>query len=122
DREARTPLMLLLGVTVLVLLIACANIANLLLARSAARAGEMAVRLSIGANRRHLIKQLLTESCLLASFGGVLGLLFAQWTLDLMMRLMPPEATDTVQFHLDWSILPITAAVTVGTGILFGIF
>ncbi len=122
DRDAKSPLILLLAVTVLVLLIACANIANLLLARSAARAGEMAVRLSIGASRRHLIIQLLAESCLLASFGGVGGLLVAQWTLHLMTAMLPPEASETVQFHLDWSILPITAAVTLGTGILFGIF
>ena len=68
---ARTPLRMLMGVTGFVLLIACANIANLLLARSAARAGEMAIRLSIGANRWNLIAQLLTESCLLALFGGI---------------------------------------------------
>jgi predicted permease len=122
DRDAKSPLILLLAVTVLVLLIACANIANLLLARSAARAGEMAVRLSIGASRRHLITQLLSESCLMASFGGVAGLLVAQWTLRLMAALLPPEASEMVQFHLNWSILPIAAAVTLGTGILFGIF
>jgi predicted permease len=122
DRDARTPLILLLSVTALVLLIACANIANLLLARSAARAGEMAVRLSIGASRRHLITQLLTESCLLASFGGVGGLLVAQWTLRVIAAMLPPEAAATTQFHLDWGILPVTAAVTLGTGFLFGIF
>jgi predicted permease len=122
DRDARSPLILLLAVTALVLLIACANIANLLLARSAARAGEMAVRLSIGASRRHLITQLLAESCLLASFGGAGGLVVAKWTLDLITAMLPPEAATTTQFHLDWGILPVTAAVTLGTGILFGIF
>ena len=122
DRDARSPLILLLAVTALVLLIACANIANLLLARSAARAGEMAVRLSIGASRRHLITQLLTESCLLASFGGVGGLLVAQWTLKAITAMLPSQAAATVAFHLDWSVLPVTAAVTLGTGILFGIF
>ncbi len=91
-REARAPLNLLLGVTGFVLLIACANIANLLLARSAARAAEMAVRLSIGASRRQLVGQLLTESCLLAVFGGVAGLLVARWTLDLILSLMPQQA------------------------------
>src|SRR5439155_26497074 len=102
DRDAASPLTLLLAVTIFVLLIACANIANLLLARSAARAGEMAVRLSIGASRRHLITQLLTESCLLASFGGLGGLVVARWTLDLMMTMLPPEAQETVTFHLNW--------------------
>ena len=80
-REARTPLTLLLSVTGIVLLIACANIANLLLARAAGRATEMAVRLSIGASRRHLLAQLLTESCVLAVMGGVAGLVVARWTL-----------------------------------------
>jgi predicted permease len=122
DRDARSPVILLLSVTALVLLIACANIANLLLARSAARAGEMAVRLSIGASRRHLITQLLAESCLLASFGGAGGLVVAKWTLALITAMLPPEAATATQFHLDWGILPVTAAVTLGTGILFGIF
>jgi predicted permease len=122
DRDARSPLILLLAVTVFVVLIACANIANLLLARSAARAGEMAVRLSIGASRRHLITQLLMESCLLASLGGVGGLLVARWTLGVITAMLPPEAAATTEFHLDWSILPVTAAVTLGTGMLFGLF
>jgi predicted permease len=122
DRDARSPLTLLLAVTALVLLIACANIANLLLARSAARAGEMAVRLSIGASRRHLITQLLTESCLLASFGGLGGLFVAQWTLKAITAMLPSQAGTAVVFHLDWSVLPVTAAVTLGTGFLFGIF
>ena len=75
DNEARTPLTILLVVTGTVLLIACANIANLLLVRGAGRSAEMAVRLSIGANRRQLITQLLTESIMLASFGAIAGLL-----------------------------------------------
>src|SRR6185437_14671240 len=82
---ARTPLYLLIGVTGFVLLIACANIANLLLARSAARANEMAVRLSIGANRAQLVGQLLLESLLLAAFGGIAGLIVAHWTLTLIL-------------------------------------
>jgi predicted permease len=120
--EASAGLSLLLGVTVLVVLIACANIANLLLARSAARTSEMAVRLSIGASRRHLIVQLMTESMLLAAMGGIAGLLVARWTLDLMMTMLPADVQQTIQFRLDWSILPFAAAMTVGTGILFGLF
>ena len=78
-----------MGVTGLVLLIACANIANLLLARSAARASEMAIRLSLGASRWQLIAQLLAESCLLAIFGGLAGMVVAQWTLNAIFSLLP---------------------------------
>src|SRR5438445_225813 len=120
--EARAPLTLLLGVTAFVLLIACANIANLLLARSAARAGEMAVRLSLGASRRQLVGQLLVESCLLAVFGGVGGLFVARWTLDLIASLLPTEAADMVQMQLDAAVLLFASALTLGTGLLFGLF
>ncbi|HVB38684.1 MAG TPA: ABC transporter permease [Vicinamibacterales bacterium] len=122
SKDARAPLTLLLGVTFLVLLIACANIANLLLARSAARAGEMAVRLSIGASRLQLIRQLLLESCLLAAFGGLAGLLVAHWTLHLMATLLPSQAAGSLDFTLDTSVLWFSAALAIGTGLLFGLF
>lgn len=120
--EAGTPLTLLFAVTGVVLLIACANIANLLLARSAARANEMAVRLSIGASRRRLIGQLLLESCLLAVLGGLAGLLVARWTLNIIGTMLPPQAAATLVFQLDWTVMAFAAALSLGTGVLFGLF
>jgi predicted permease len=119
---ARTPLRMLMGVTGFVLLIACANIANLLLARSAARAGEMAIRLSIGANRLNLIAQLLTESLLLALFGGIAGLFVAQWTLRLIMALQPAQVSEAMPFHISPTVVGFAAVVTLVTGLLFGLF
>ena len=121
-REATAPMSLLLGVTGFVLLIACANIANLLLARSAARATEMAVRLSIGASRRQLIGQLLTESILLAFAGGVASLLVARWTLDLIVSLVPTQAAETIGTGIEPAMLIFTGVLTLGTGLLFGLF
>ena len=121
-REARAPLFLLFGVTVLVLLIACANIANLLLARAAGRASEMALRLSLGATRRQIVRQLLTESCLLAVLGGVAGLLVAWWTMNLIVSMLPARAARTVAVELDPAVLAFAAAVSLGTGLLFGLF
>ena len=121
-REATAPLNLLLGVTAFVLLIACANIANLLLARSAARASEMAVRLSIGASRRQLIVQLLAESLLLALLGGAASVVVASWTLDLIVSLVPRQAAETIGTSLDPSMFVFTAVLTLGTGLLFGLF
>ena len=122
DSEARAPLLLLLGVTGLVLLIACANVANLLLARAAGRAGEMAIRLSIGANRRQLMLQLLTESCVLAALGGAAGLLVARWTLDVIAGMLPDDAASTLQFDLNWTLALFAGAVALATGLLFGLF
>jgi predicted permease len=117
-----TPLALLLAVTALVLLIACANIANLLLVRSAGRAGEMAVRLSIGGSRWQLVRQLLTESCLLASLGGLAGLLVARWTLAAIATFLPRQTTETVVgFALDGHAMLFAGALSLAAALLFGL-
>ena len=121
DEKTSIPLLLLFGVTGFVVLIACANIANLLLVRAAVRASEMVVRLSIGASRRHLLAQLLTESCLLALIGGAAGLIVARATLAGIGVLLPPEAVNAVQLTLDPSVVLFTVAMSVLTGLLFGI-
>ena len=121
-RDAGPALTLLLAVTGFVLLIACANIANLLLARGAARASEMAVRLSIGASRWQVVRQLLTESALLAAIGGALGLVVARWSLTGIIALIPREDTSFMSDRLDPTTLMFTAAVAITTGLLFGLF
>jgi ABC-type antimicrobial peptide transport system permease subunit len=121
-KEARTPLLMLFGITAIVLIIACANIANLLLARGAGRAMEMGFRLALGSTRRQLLLQLLTESVLLAFMGGIASLIIAQWTLSLIASLLPPEAIATLRFELQPPVILFTAAVSLVTGILFGLF
>ena len=121
-RQARTPLSMLFGVTGVVLLIACANIANLLLARGAGRAKEMGVRLAIGAGRRHLVTQLLTESVILALMGGIASLVVAALTLKLLASLMPADTAEFMQFTLQPAVLAFTAALAIATGLLFGLF
>jgi predicted permease len=120
--EAFAPLLILLIVTFVVLLSACANIANLLLAKAVGRAGEMAVRLSIGAARRQLIGQLLGESVLLAVLGGLFGIAVATWTLAAVSAMLPPDAADAMTFSLDARVMIFMTVVTVGTGLLFGVF
>jgi predicted permease len=122
DNEARTPLTILLVVTGTVLLIACANIANLLLVRGAGRSAEMAVRLSIGASRRQLITQLLTESIMLAVFGALGGLLVAKWTLDGIAAIMPADDGPLVAFTLSPTLLIFAGLAALVTGIAFGLF
>jgi predicted permease len=121
-REAKTPLALLLAVTGIVLLIACANIANLLLARAANRNTEMAVRLSVGAGRGQLVGQLLTESVLLALMGGVASIVVAFWTIKGVVALLPPEASNTLDLSLRPAALAYAGVVSLVTGLLFGLF
>jgi len=120
-RDAQTPLLMLFSVTGIVLLIACANIANLLLARGAGRAMEIGVRLALGASRRQLITQLLTESVLLACLGGLAGLIVAHETLTGMAALLPPEA-HTLRFGLQPVVLVFAAALAIAAGIVSGMF
>ena len=121
-KETKTPLTLLLATTGIVLLIACANIANLLLARGAGRSLEMAVRLSLGATRWQLLRQLLMESCLLALIGGAVSLLIAYWTLHLIASLLPNDTAGTLHFGLHGSAILFTAVLSLATGVLFGLF
>ena len=120
--QVRTPLYLLIGITAIVLIIACANIANLLLARAANRSMEMAVRLSLGAGRRQLLAQLLTESCVLAVLGGIVSLLVARWTLGGLAALLPPDALGTVKFAVDPTVVVFAAGLSILTGVLFGLY
>ena len=121
-RRFATPLRIVTGVVALVLLIACANITNLLLARAAKRQREIATRLSLGAGAPRLFRQFLTESMLLAIGGGALGLAVAAWTTRNLLNLIPQEGVPlALDVHLSWRILLFTATVSTAAGLLFGI-
>ncbi|HXM35519.1 MAG TPA: ABC transporter permease, partial [Pyrinomonadaceae bacterium] len=123
-REVKKSLLILLGAVGFVLLVACANIANLFLARAASRRREMAIRLALGASRWQLLRQLLTESVLLAMLGGAVGLLLGLWGMSGLMRLLP-NSYDYLQLKeqvgMDRSVLFFTVLISFLTGIIFGL-
>ncbi len=120
--SSRSSLMVLLGAVGFVLLIACANVASLLLARASTRRREVAIRMAIGASSRQIVQQILTESVLLSFIGGALGVGLAAWSLPLLMRLaVPATLPRSGEVHVDAGVLLFSAGLCCVTGVLFGI-
>jgi len=121
-KEAKTLTILLMGGVLFVHLIACANVANLILARAATRNREMAIRLALGASRSAVVRHLLAESLLLGLLGAGLGMLFAVWGIDLVVKALPPDLPYFLKFDLDWRTLSFAVALALGSAIMFGLF
>ena len=119
--DVRTALYVLFGAVVCVLLIANANVANLLLARASVRGKEIALRAALGASRSRIVRQLLTESLLLSAFGGLFGLLLAQWGTDALIKTVPQNIPRVGDIQLDAAVLTFTILVSLATGIIFGL-
>ncbi len=119
--EVRRPLLMLFGAVGFLLLIVCVNVANLLLVRVAARSRELAVRAALGAGRRHLIRQMLTESLLLAVAGGICGMLLAVWSMDLLRVLLPADMPRAGEISIDGGVIGFALAVSAAAGLVFGL-
>ncbi len=119
--EVRLPLLLLLGAAAFVLLIACANVANLLLVRAASRHKEFAIRSALGAGRPDIVRRLLSESLLLAIAGGLLGILLADWSIAALIALNPAGIPRLHEVAIDWSVLLFALIASLFTGLLFGL-
>ena len=121
DAPAQKLMYIMLGAVALVLLIACANVANLFLARASDRAREIALRAAIGAGRGRIVRQLLTESSLLAAAGGALGLLISVWWVEFMANSIPERMAYWIHFGVDGTVLLYTVSISLGTGVVFGL-